>query len=95
MNQDQVLSIVRSVLKIGGTLLVAYGYVSDQQWITITSAVIAVAPMVWDMYVHTKQAKLAAVAAMPEVKGIVTTSTVAAETPSPKVVASAAQIPAS
>lgn len=94
MNQDQFLSLLRTVLKIAGTLLVSYGYVNDQQWVTVVSGLMILAPIIWDMIDKTKQATIAKVAAMKDVKGIVTTSAVATEAPSPKVVSTAAQIPA-
>src|ERR1017187_7511893 len=73
MNQDQLLSLLRTVLKIVGALLVAHGTagINGAMWEQISGGVIMIAPVVWDMFVHTDAGKLAAVAAMPDVKNIV------------------------
>jgi hypothetical protein len=85
MNQDQVMSIVRSVLQILGTGLVSKGVIGDADWTTIAGAILMVVPVGWGIYAHTQQQKIASVAAMPEVKTIVATPAVAAAADSSKV----------
>lgn len=98
-NLDQVLSLVRAVLSILGTMIVAHGTfgINAGVWEQITGVVLMVAPMVWGMYAHTDSAKLASVEAMPEVTKIVVKTTAtdgvatAAEDPNrPKVVTTTA-----
>ncbi len=85
MNPDQWLSLLRTLLKIGGMFLVSKGVLTDVDWTTISGAVIMLAPVGWDIYVHSKAGKLASVAAMPEVKKIVTDPETAVEIDHPKV----------
>ena len=73
MNQDQFLSVVRSVLSILGTLGAAYGVGTDTTWATITSAAVPIAMMLWGQYAHSSAQKIASVSAMPEVKAITVT----------------------
>lgn len=73
MNQDQLLSILRAVLQIIGTSIVAHGTlgINGAMWEQITGAVIMLAPVLWGVAIHTDSAKIAAVTAMPDVKQIV------------------------
>jgi hypothetical protein len=47
MNKDQVLSIVRSVLKVGAGVLVTKGIVDDAGAETIVGAIIGIAGILW------------------------------------------------
>lgn len=76
MNQEQFLSIVRSLLQVAGTFTTTYGLFSDQQWTAVAGGIVMIAPVAWGIYVHTKNNAVAVVAAMPEVKKIETTATV-------------------
>jgi hypothetical protein len=69
-NREQWLSLLRSLLKVGGTFLVAYGYGSDMAWDAIGGAIMLVAPIVWDMFVHTEANTVAVAAAIPAVAKI-------------------------
>ena len=73
MNQDQLLSLLRAVLQIFGTSIVAHGIlgINGAMWEQITGAVIILAPVLWGIAIHTDSAKIAAVTAMPDVKQIV------------------------
>lgn len=73
MNQDQVLSLVRTLLQILGTSIVAHGTlgINGAMWETISGAVIMLVPVAWSMYSHTDGQKIAAVTAMPDVSKIV------------------------
>lgn len=77
MNISQWLSLLRSILKIGGGLLVARGVITDDQAATISSqadviigAVMMLAPIALDIYRNSTKAKIAAVASVPGVEGI-------------------------
>jgi len=52
MNQDQILSNVRSILKIVGAAVIAKGYGSDSQVETVIGALITVVGVVWSMKKH-------------------------------------------
>ena len=73
MNSDQLLSLLRTLLQIAGTALVSHGTlgITGAMWEQISGAVIMIAPMIWGMYAHTDAAKIASVAAMPDVEKIV------------------------
>jgi len=73
VNQDQFLSVVRSLLSIAGTLGVAYGVGTENTWATIGSSVIPIAALAWGQFVHSDSQKVASVSAMPEVKGLTVT----------------------
>lgn len=73
MNQDQVLSLLRTVLQIIGTSVVAHGTlgINGAMWEQITGALLVLAPTIWSMYAHTRAAAIASVAANPDVKSVV------------------------
>ena len=86
MNLDQILSILRVLLSVGGpvgALLVARGMSADQvtalstSVITICGALPPVVAAVWGAFAHTAAAKVAAVEAMPpdQVVGVVVAKT--------------------
>ncbi len=89
MNQDQWLSLLRSLLTMFGPLLVAKGLVSaadEGALITATLGIVGslmtFGPTVWGVFVHTHEAAIAAVNANTETTGV---KVVAATSPSPKV----------
>src|ERR1017187_489095 len=73
MNQDQLLSLLRTVLQIIGTSIVAHGTmcINGAMWEQISGAVIILAPTIWSMYAHTHEAMIASVTANPDVKQVV------------------------
>lgn len=77
MNQEQVLSIVRALLQIAGTVLVSRGFMTETDWTTIAGGVVMAVPVIWSMYVHMKSTQIATVAAMPDVKKVVTSPAIA------------------
>ena len=99
MNSDQLLSLLRTLLQMIGTYIVAHGVLgtnSSQLWETISGIILMIAPTVWSMYSHTDAANIKKVAAMPDVKQIVVKSTAGdgvgaalADPAQPKVVATA------
>ena len=67
MNNDQLLSLLRTVLQIIGTSVVAHGTlgINGAMWEQISGALIILAPTIWGIYSRTDAATLATVAAMP------------------------------
>ena len=72
INQDQAMSLLRTVLKIAGTAVVAHGTlgINGAMWEQIAWAIIMLGPVVWDMFTHTDSAAIAKVTAMPDVAKI-------------------------
>ncbi len=77
MNSAQLLSLLRTLLQIAGTAVVAHGTlgINGAMWEQISGAVIMIAPIIWSMFAHTDTAQLKAVEAMPDVKKIVVDTT--------------------
>lgn len=67
MNSDQLISLLSTVLKIAGTIVVAHGTlgINGAMWEQISGGVLLLAPIFFDMWHHTDTNKLASVAAMP------------------------------
>ena len=67
MNNAQLLSLLRTILQIIGTFVIAHGSmgINAAMWEQISGAVIVVAPTIWGLFSHSDAAKIAAVAAMP------------------------------
>jgi hypothetical protein len=72
-NNEQLMSLLRTLLQIAGTAIVAHGTlgINGAMWEQISGAVIMIAPIVWSMFAHTDAASIAKVAAMPDVEKIV------------------------
>lgn len=75
MNQDQVLSTVRTILTIVGPLLVTKGLVSSSgldDWtnniIALVGALMPFGSWIWGLFAHTETAKIASVNAIEGVK---------------------------
>jgi hypothetical protein len=73
MNQDQLLSLLRTVLQIAGTAIVAHGTlgINGAAWEQLSGGILMLAPVLWSMYVHTDGQKIAAVTAMPGIQQII------------------------
>jgi hypothetical protein len=79
MNIDQILSLIRWFLSVGGpvtAILLSRG-MTHEQIDALQTAVLAIVgslppliSVVWSMFSHTENAKLKSVEAMPEVKNI-------------------------
>jgi hypothetical protein len=52
MTQDQFLSLIRSVLQIGGTVAVTAGVGTASTWTEIAGGVVAIAGLIWGQYHH-------------------------------------------
>jgi hypothetical protein len=98
MNQDQLLSLLRTVLQVAGTAIVAHGTlgINGAMWEQISGGVLMLAPVLWSMYVHTDGQKIAAVTAMPGIAQIIVKTSAddgaaaaAADPTQPKVVSAA------
>lgn len=65
-NTDQLGSLLRTALKIVGSLLASHGVMKDNPalWEAISGAVIALAPVIYDMLDKTQQATVSKVAAL-------------------------------
>ena len=72
-NTDQMLALLRTILQIAGTAIVAHGTlgINGAMWEQISGAIMIIAPTIWSMYAHTDASKIASVAAMPDVEKIV------------------------
>src|SRR5262245_16178907 len=77
MNQDQLLSLLRQLLPIFGTLAISFGWTTPDKWAAWSTTIMSVAGpimvlvgIVWGFLAHTKTATLTAAAALPEVKKI-------------------------
>ncbi len=60
MDMDQVLNIVRSVLKVGGGMVVADGLATSDQWVSISGGLVALIGTVWSYLVSRKQTAIIA-----------------------------------
>jgi hypothetical protein len=81
-NNDQLMSLLRAILAIIGSVLTTHGTLTSGMWEQISGVVLMAAPMAWGMYVHTESAKVAAVAALAAdptspVKGVITENSAA------------------
>lgn len=79
-NSDQFASLLRTLLKIVGTILTTHGLITSGVWEPIAGAVIALAPIGWDMLTHAQKATIAKIAAIADdpnspIQGIITTAT--------------------
>ena len=92
MNSEQLTSILRTALQIGGTLAVSRGWIDAETSASLQSAVLALAGAVavigataWSIYARRKAGIVASAAALPEVKRIEAAPKVADAVPSGKV----------
>lgn len=98
LNQEQLLALVRDVLRIGGTVLVTLGVATAGQveslttaLLTIIPAIAAIAGVVWGLLNKTETNMIASAAAQPSVTRIeVNTAAMANSITAPEVVPNAA-----
>jgi hypothetical protein len=83
---DQVLSVTRNLLQIAGTLLMAYGFVTEGVWESVSGAVVMAVPILWGIFAHSKGQIISSAAKLSDVDRIVTDRATAISIPSPKVV---------
>jgi len=72
MNQDQLLGILRALLPAGLAYVVGKGWIPAGSASDVGAAVVAIATAAWSYSAHTDSSKLAAAAALPDVKKIIT-----------------------
>lgn len=75
INEKQVYGVARTVLALCTGFAMGHG-VSSGTVTFVAGLVGSIAPLVWTLMVHTQQASIATVAAMPEVQKIVTTKAI-------------------
>ncbi|GJD59293.1 hypothetical protein [Methylobacterium dankookense] len=92
MNQEQYLSLARTLLQIGGTIAVTRGWIAPEQAAALTDqllvfggALVAVGATIWGLVARSKKNLIAAAAALPEVASIQAAPAVASAVPSDKV----------
>lgn len=86
-NQEQTLSLVRTLLQIIGASVVTNGYMTGGQWEALVGAVLTIGVTVWGIWVRRNTGLVEAAAAVPEVQKIVTDPVTAVKTVSAKIVA--------
>lgn len=67
MNQEVMVSLLRTILQIAGTAIAAHGYISDANWALISGAVLTVATTLYTVWTRWNTAKVPA-NATPAVK---------------------------
>lgn len=70
MNQEQVLSLIRTVLQIAGTYVVASGKISAENWATWTGGALIIIATAWSMWAHTTANQIKAVTQKDEVRSV-------------------------
>lgn len=65
INQDQFLSMLRSILAVVGGWAVSRGYVTADQVVLVGGLLASLVPLAWGIAVHTNKAKVAAAQAVP------------------------------
>lgn len=78
MTNDQLMSFVRQVMPVIGTILAGLGWVSSGTWegmspviSQILGGLLVIGSMIWDNIANSKKSILLSAAQMPEVKTIV------------------------
>ncbi len=84
INQDQILSLLRSLLAIAGGWLVSKGLLNDSQFATLSGAIMAVAPTIWGILTHTETATVKAAERAPGVVKVVVDSQAKADELAPR-----------
>ena|ERR1700733_11172491 len=88
LNQDQALSLLRQVLGIVGTTVVAQGYMTNNMWALWSGLATAILPLVWAYIANRQKNKISMVANMANVQYVVMKAPADAMAhPSPKVIA--------
>ncbi len=75
INQDQLLSTLRSILAIVGGWAVGRGYITNDQLVLAGGALASLVPLVWGIAVHTHKATVAAAQAVPSAQVLVSDPT--------------------
>lgn len=93
MNQAQIMGLVRTLLTMFGSVLVARGVIESGQLntdvdiiVTAIGGLVTAGSLIWSLWSKTKANTIAAAASLPSVQKIVTDQTTADKQPSVKVV---------
>jgi hypothetical protein len=70
-NNDQLMSWLRSTIAIVSGMAITAGYGNSETWATVGGVILLLVPFVWGTFVHTDAAKIAQVAALPDVAKII------------------------
>ena len=66
MNQEQFLSLLRSLLLMAGPYLVAKGYTDDAGLLQLTAIATTLATVFWGVYIRREEGLIATANAMPD-----------------------------
>jgi len=93
MTQDQIGGIIRAVMAALSGYALSFGF-TNEQWLTITGAIVAVITVLWSIYSNSTTQQIKAVAASPDVHAVVLKDPgQAMAIPSPKVIPVGGQVP--
>lgn len=85
INQEQFLSLIRTLLQIGSAYAIGRGWVDPTVAGEIVAAAVMAATVGWSMWAHRKKSLIAATAKFPEVSEIMTNTNIARSIPNDKV----------
>ncbi|KMO39180.1 hypothetical protein VQ02_10425 [Methylobacterium variabile] len=85
MNQDQLTTLLRTLLQFGGGIAVGRGWIDADTATTLTGALVTLLVTVWGLYVRRNAGLVASAAAVPSVQAILADPATASAIPSPKV----------
>lgn len=85
MNQEQLTTLLRTLLQFGGGIAVGRGWIDADTATTLTGALVTLIVTVWGLYVRRNAGLVAAAAEVPTVTAILADPTTAQAIPSPKV----------
>ncbi|WP_375458404.1 hypothetical protein [uncultured Enterovirga sp.] len=88
MTREQIFSILRQIMLVGGGTFVSRGWFDAVTLNDLVGAILIIIGAGWALYERRGAGLLASAAALPEVRAIVTDATVAASASSDKVVGS-------
>lgn len=86
MNAEQIASLLRTILQVGGGIAVSKGWTDESTATAVIGALVTLTVTAWGIYARRNTALVQSAAAVPQVAQIVTTSPHIAEAAGPKVV---------
>ncbi|MGF3025534.1 hypothetical protein ACQVP2_22250 [Methylobacterium aquaticum] len=85
MNQEQLTTLLRTLLQFGGGIAVGRGWIDADTATALTGALVTLIVTVWGLYVRRNAGLVASAAAVPAVKAILADPVTANAIPSAKV----------
>lgn len=85
MNQDQLTTLLRTLLQFGGGIAVGRGWIDADTATALTGALLTLLVTAWGLYVRRNAGLVASAAALPAVKTILVDPATAHAVPSAKV----------